>query len=86
MGGRPGGGLTDGAGHEVDPGGLHLDVEAVAVGHEQPCRDRPCAEAVGRGLAVPQLGNRVSMEGWGTKRSSPAQEGAGPVPLWTPGR
>lgn len=28
--------LTDGAGHEVDPGRLHLDVEPVAVRHEQP--------------------------------------------------
>lgn len=28
--------LTDGAGHEVRSGGLYLDVEPVAVGHQQP--------------------------------------------------
>lgn len=28
--------LTDGAGHEVYSGGLYLDVEPVAVGHQQP--------------------------------------------------
>lgn len=28
--------LTDGAGHEVDPGRLHLDIKPVAVCHEQP--------------------------------------------------
>lgn len=36
--------LTHSAGHEVDPGRLHLDVEPVAVRHEQPCRRK----AVGR--------------------------------------
>ena len=58
----------------------------MAVGHKQPCRDRPWAEAVGSGLAMPQLGNSAPMEEWGTKRSSPAQERAGLVPPWTPGR
>lgn len=32
--------LTDGAGHEVDPGRLHLNVEPMAVRHEQPCGER----------------------------------------------
>lgn len=39
-GGRPalpGPALTDRAGHEVDPRRLHLDVEPVAVRHQQPC-------------------------------------------------
>lgn len=40
QGGRPalpGPALTDRAGHEVDPRRLHLDVEPVAVRHQQPC-------------------------------------------------
>lgn len=28
---------TNGAGHKVNPGGLHLDIKPVAVGHQQPC-------------------------------------------------
>lgn len=32
--------LTHGAGYKVDPGRLHLDVEPVAVGHEQPCGEK----------------------------------------------
>lgn len=28
---------TNGTGHKVNPGGLHLDIKPVTVGHQQPC-------------------------------------------------
>lgn len=39
--------LTHGAGHEVDPGRLHLDVKPVAVGREQPCEGQQHGSGAG---------------------------------------
>jgi hypothetical protein len=52
---------TDGAGHKVDPGRLHLDVKSVAVGHQQPWGER-------RGSTYRPV--------WPSPRSANSQEGA----------
>ena len=63
--------LTHGAGYKVDPGRLHLDVEPVAVGHEQPCGEK----ARGPG-GVPCDGRPCFQTGPG---GQPATQGANPA-------
>lgn len=78
MGGRPGGGLTNGAGHEVDPGGLHLNVEAVAVGHKQPCRRQAMCRSYGQRPGHAPAGQQGFHGGMGHQAFLPSSGGSRP--------
>lgn len=67
--------LTHGAGHEVDPGRLHLDVEPVAVCHEQACGEKGRGPGVVRACATPAPADGRPTKPAARRRPHSAEEG-----------